>query len=83
VQNYFSLETEAAHRRLEWQRAIAATEHRDQVRPEHGQTRWSQLASLLFPTLRSFATLRLPLRSWNPAGVQCARTLEGGGATVS
>ena len=83
MQNYFNLETEAAHRRLEWQRAIAATEQRDQMRSEHGQTRWSQLASLIFTTLRSFATPRLPVTCWTPTGEQRARPLQGGGATVT
>ena len=87
MQNQFLIETEVAHRRLEWQRAVAAAAQRDQVRPPIGPPRWSQWVAVTRAFLRSLAKPRLPVRSWNPAGVQCARPLRvevsGGGASTT
>ena len=82
MQNHFFIETEVAHRRREWEREIAVANQRSQVPPETQLTRWSQWAALTFASLRSLATPRLPVPSWNPAGVKCAEPLEGGRATV-
>jgi hypothetical protein len=82
VQNHFMIETEVAHRRLEWQRAVAAADQREQARPKNEPTRWSHVASLTLAALRALAMPRVQVPSWNPAGVQCAQTREGGRATV-
>jgi hypothetical protein len=81
VQNYYLIEVEAAHRRCEWERAVVAAAQRDQARPQNGWTRWSQLALRTLAHLRSLAALRVPVPSWNPAGVKCARALEGSHVT--
>jgi hypothetical protein len=83
VQNHFLIETEVAHRRGELKRALMAADQRAQARPQNGPTRWSQLAALTRAYLRSLATPRVPVLSWNPAGVQSAQTLEGGRATAT
>jgi hypothetical protein len=80
--NTFAIETQAAHRRREWQRAVSAADQREQARPKNEPTRWSHLASLTLATLRALAMPRVPVPSWNPAGVQCAQTREGGRAAV-
>ena len=83
MQNYHNLEIEAAHRRGEVERALAAAEQHAQMRPTNGRLSWSQLAALTRAYLRSLATPRVPVPSWNPAGVQSAQTLEGGRATAT
>jgi hypothetical protein len=83
VQNIFFIETEAAHRRGEWEREVAAAERRAQVRPENGWTGWSRLAPLTLAYLRTLTTLRLSVPGWNPSRVKCATTLEGGHATAT
>jgi hypothetical protein len=80
VQNYFFIETEAAHRRREWERAVMAAERRGHVPLKNGPMRWSQLATLGLEHLHSLVIPWLPVPSWNPARVQCAKTLEGGRA---
>jgi hypothetical protein len=81
VQNYFFIETEVAHRRREWERSVMAAEQCAHVPLKNGRTGWSQLAALSLESLRSLATTWLPVPSWNLAGVQCAKTLEGGRAS--
>ena len=83
MQNIFFIETEVAHRRAEWEREVAAADQRAQVRPKNGRTGWSRLAPLTLAYLRTLATLRPLVPAWNPAGVKCATTLEGGRASVT
>ncbi len=83
VQNVFAIETEAAHRRSEWERAIAAAEQRARVRPHNGWERWPQLALWALASVRARATRRVPVPAGNPAGVTCAPALEGGHAPVT
>ena len=83
MQNYFSIETEVAHRRDEWEREVASAAQSAQVPPENGSKRWSQLVLLAFASLHSLAAPRLRVPSWNPAGVKCANTLEGGHASAT
>jgi hypothetical protein len=80
VQNYFLIETEVAHRRRDWEQAVMAAEQRAHVPLKNGPARWPQLAARGFEQLRSLAISWLPVRTWNPAGVQCAKTLKGGRA---
>jgi hypothetical protein len=82
VHNYFLIETEVAHRRREWERAVVALEQRAHAPRKNGPTRWPQVAARGFEHLRSLAISWLPVRTWNPAGVQCAKTLKGGRASA-
>jgi hypothetical protein len=83
VLNYFALETEVAHRRCEWELALAAAERHAQVRPQNGPKPWSHLAPRTLKYLRALATPRVPVTCWNTVGEQRARSLEGGSATVT
>jgi hypothetical protein len=83
VQNYFLIETEAAHRRGEWERVVVAAERRAQVRPRNRRTRWSHVASRTLASLRALATPWVPVTCWNDAGEPCAGSLEGGRATAT
>jgi hypothetical protein len=80
VHNHFLIETEVAHRRREWERAVMAAEQRTHTPLKIGLAGWPQLAAQGFEHLRSLAISWLPVRTWNPAGVQCAKTLKGGRA---
>ena len=83
MQNVFAIETEAAHRRSEWERAIAAAAQRVQVRPQNGGERWPHLALWALASVRARATRWVPAAAWNPAGVTCAPALEGGHTPVT
>ena len=83
MQNYFTLETTVAHRQREWERAVAAASRAAQARPENGPTRWLKLPQLVLGRLRSLATPRVPVSSWNRSRGKCAQTLEGGHATAT
>jgi len=85
VQNYFFIETEVAHRRWVLERELAAAEQCAQARPQNGLKRWSQLAPRAVSYLRSLATPRVPVTSWNVAGEQRAKSLQvnGGGARAT
>jgi hypothetical protein len=83
VQTFFSIDTEVAHRRLEWERALAAAQQHDLARPNNGPKRWSHVVSQTLAYLRSLATPRVPVTCWNTVGEQRARSLEGGSATVT
>jgi hypothetical protein len=82
VQNYFSIETEVAHRRFEYERELAATIQVAPTRPERGGQYWSPLAHRLLTSLRSRVASWVPGPSWQATGEPCALTLEGGRATV-
>ena len=82
MQNVFAIETKVAHRRGEWERAIAAATQASQTRPGNGLKYWSPLAQRVLARLRARATPRELLPAWNPAGVTCATALEGGRATA-
>jgi hypothetical protein len=81
VQNYFNLETEVAHRRGEVERALAAAALHAPVRPQYGRPGWMQRALRTLASLGALATPRVPVPSWNAAGVKGATTLQGGGAS--
>jgi hypothetical protein len=85
VQTFFSIDTEVAHRRLEWERALVAAEQRDLARPNNGPKRWSHVVSQTLAYLRSLATPRVPVTTWKAPGTPRARSLqiEGGGATAT
>jgi hypothetical protein len=85
VQTFFSIDTEVAHRRLEWERALVAAEQRDLARPKNGPKRWSHVVSQTLAYLRSLATPRVPVTCWNTPGTPRARSLhvEGGCATAT
>ena len=82
MQSLFNIETEVAHRRREWEREVATTTQVAQLPPTPLPTRWSHLAALILASLRALAMPRVQVPSWNPAGVKCAQTLEGGRASV-
>jgi hypothetical protein len=81
VQNYFSIETEVAHRRFEYERELAATMQVAQTRLERGKY-WSRLAHRLLASLRCRVGSWVPGALWQATGEPCALTLEGGRATV-
>jgi len=83
VLNFFTLETEVAHRRVEFERVVAAAAQSAQVPPKNKSRRWSHIALMAFAHLRSLASPQVRVPSWNPAGVKCANTLEGGRATAT
>ena len=63
MHNTFSIETEAAFRRAEWQRAVNADALASQATARMPKPRRFQLPHLSFPGLRSLATARLPFSS--------------------
>ena len=80
VQSIFNVVTEVAHRHREWEQQIAAAALHAQVRPQTGRPGWSPMTSRMLASLRTFARPWRPDTCWNPAGVQCAKTLKGGRA---
>jgi hypothetical protein len=74
--NTFAIESQAAYRRWEWEREIAAAEQHALARPKNGRKRWSQLALPTLAYLRSLATPGMPVLSRNSAAAE-------GGATVA
>ena len=83
MQNYFLIETEVAHRRYEWEQAVAAAAQDAQAHPQNELKRWSHLPHQLLTRLRTLATPWVPVTCWNAAGEPRATTLEGGGATAT
>ena len=70
VYNHFAIESDAAIRRCERERAVAAAAQLAQARPRNGRKRWSPLPHLALAALaylRSRSAPRLPLPSWNSA----------------
>jgi hypothetical protein len=82
VQNYHAIETELAHRRNEWERAIAAAELNSLARPKIRRKRWAQRTSLIFAYVCSRAAPRMPVTSWSAAAETHAQTPESVRATV-
>ena len=84
MQTFFSIDTEVAHRRREWERALAAAEQSDLARPNSGPRRWSHVVPRALAYLRSLATPRVPVTTWKVPGTTRARSLqvEGGGVTA-
>ena len=58
MNNWYTIETEAAFRRREWQRAVEAEALAAQARPTNGQLRWPRIAQLTLAHLRSLAVPR-------------------------
>jgi hypothetical protein len=58
MNNWYAIETEAAFRRREWQRAVEADALALLARPAIGRTRWSWLGRLTLANLRSLAVPR-------------------------
>jgi hypothetical protein len=61
MNNWYAVETEAAFRRREWQRAVEAdalAAMATQARPGNGRTWWPRLGRLTLANLRSLATPR-------------------------
>jgi hypothetical protein len=58
MNNWYAVETEAAFRRREWQRAVEADALAAQARPANGRARWSRLGRLTLANLRSLAGSR-------------------------
>ena len=87
VHNFFIIETEAAFRRCEWERGVAAAAQAARARPENGRKRWSsRLPHLAFARLRSLLRATGALHvvvGHRRTGEQRAKTLEGGPATVN
>jgi hypothetical protein len=63
MNNWYAVETEAAFRRREWQRAVEADALAAQARPRSGRTLWPQLGRLTLENLRSLAMPRPGLSS--------------------
>jgi hypothetical protein len=82
VRDVFSIEIDLAHRRREWEQAVAEAAQRAQVGPQPERTGWPRLVPRTRAYLRAFATLRLPVTYWN-TGESRAKTLAGGCASVS
>ena len=85
MQTFFDIEIEVAHRRREWERALAAAQQRDLARPKNGPKRWSHVVPRTLAYLRALATPRVPVTTWKAPGTPRARSLqvEGGGATAT
>jgi hypothetical protein len=58
MNNWYAIETEAAFRRREWQRAVEADALAAQVRPANRRARWPRLGRLTLANLRSLAVPR-------------------------
>jgi hypothetical protein len=78
VQNYFTIETEVAHRRFEWERTVASVEQCALVRPSNGREHWSRLPHLVLARLHSLTVPRRTVTSWTTGLEERTRTLEGG-----
>jgi hypothetical protein len=59
MQNYHALETEAAHRRCEWERTAVARTQLAQTHPLNGGMRWSHLPRLVVERLCALSAPRL------------------------
>ena len=58
MNNWYAVETEAAFRRREWQRAVEADARAEQARPANRRTWWPRLGRLTLTNLRSLAVPR-------------------------
>jgi len=58
MNNWYAIETEAAFRRREWQRAVEADALAAQARPANGRPRWPRLGRLTLANLRRLAVPR-------------------------
>ena len=58
MNNWYAIETEAAFRRREWQRAMEAEALIAQTRPANGRARWPRLGRLTLANLRLLAVPR-------------------------
>jgi hypothetical protein len=58
MNNWYAVETEAAFRRREWQRAVEADALAAQARPANGRTWWPRLGRLALTNLRALAMPR-------------------------
>jgi hypothetical protein len=83
MQNVFSIEVEVAHRRREWERAVATTAEHAQMRRQNERTSWSGLASRILASLRSLTLPRVPVTCWSGTVRQRTRTLDARHVTVS
>jgi hypothetical protein len=75
MQNYHAIETEAAHRRGEWDRAIAAAALTSRERSELGHLDCWQLPHLALAILRSLSPRRL-LMTWFETDREQRATME-------
>jgi hypothetical protein len=82
VRDFYSIEIDLAHRRREWEQAVAEAAQRVQAGPRRKGTGWPRLAPRALAYLRALATPRLPVTCWN-TGESRTRTLAGGCASVS
>ena len=82
MQNYHALETEAAHRRWEWEKRIVAAEQSALALPKNGLERWPHLPLLVLACLRTlFAHPDIPGTSvWNAVTGGSTKTPAGGRA---
>jgi hypothetical protein len=58
MSNWYAIETEAAFRRREWERAVEAEARAAQARPANGHDRWSRIGRLTLANLKSLAVPR-------------------------
>ena len=83
MHNTFTIETEAAHRRQEWERAVAVAAQIAQARRQNGWTRRARLPQRVLADLRSLFAPRVPITcSRRIAAEERVATLKGGHATV-
>ena len=83
MHNTFGIETEAAHRRREWERAVAVAAQTAQFRRLNGRTRRAGLPHQLLADLRHLFAPRVPITcSRRIAAEERVTTLKGGHATV-
>jgi hypothetical protein len=63
VNNWFAIDTEVAHRRMEYERAVAEASSATLAQPERGQPRWTRRPGLnvLRLTLTRLAARALPM----------------------
>ena len=72
MNNWYAIETEAAFRRREWQRAVEADALASRVcaRPRNGRKHWPRIPHLSLANLRSLAPFSLPIAP-RRRGVAC------------
>jgi hypothetical protein len=61
MHNWHAIETEAAFRRQEWERAVAAYAREEQARSPRRRFGWPSLPSFPMATLRARLALRRPM----------------------
>ena len=67
MHNWYAIESEAAFRRDEWQRAVAADARAAQARPVSVTWRWPRFPRLALPRLSALATPRRAFTAAPPA----------------